>query len=331
MSEFATLVERIPLGHFWPLPRPTHSDGRERQTGVEIEFSGLAEGDAAEVVKDLWGGTVNTRAPHDLVVEGGSLGDVQVELDTALKGQGESPLADKLLDLSREVVPVEIVTPPLPPSDLPEIDRLMAALNEAGALGSEEGVLLAFGVHLNPEVASETAEFIVPVVRAFALVEQWLRASDPPDISRRLLPFVDPWPRSFVDRAAEEGAGWSLSDLRDAYLELVPSRNHGLDLLPLLEHLFPGEVRAALPEGQVKGGRPTWHYRLPETGLGAADWSFAYEWNRWVLVERIAERPSLLEQLAEAWAAHRSALTTLRPDWAHDVNGILERADIWER
>ena len=206
----------------------------------------------------------------------------------------------------------------------------MSALKKHGALGSEDGVLLALGIHLNPEVAAETAAGIVPVVRAYAFVEQWLRTADRPDISRRILPFIQSWPRAFIDRVAAEGQAWDLRDLCDAYLELVPSRNHGLDLLPLLEHLFPQRMRAALPDSQVKGGRPAWHYRLPETTLGDETWSFAYEWNRWVLVERVAADSRLLNDLAEAWRAHRSALTTIRPDWTRDVSDLLEGAAIWD-
>jgi hypothetical protein len=110
-------------------------------------------------------------------------------------------------------------------------------------------------------------------VRAFALIEDWLRASDPIDPARRLLPFVDAWPRRLVDLLGAEGGGWSLGDLSDAYVMLSPTRNRALDLLPLLEHLDPERVRRALPEGQAKGGRPTWHYRLPEARVDEPDWT----------------------------------------------------------
>ena len=329
MNDLAKPALRIPRNRFWALPKPARPDGRQRRTGVEIEFSGLTEAEAANLVARLWGGRIAGQGPHEVIVEDSAIGRVKIELDTALKDKAGSVLADRLLDLSREVVPVEIVTAPLAPGDLPRIGRLLQALAAAGAQGSEDGLLLAFGIHLNPEVASETAADILPVVRAFGLVEDWLRAADPPDLARRVLPFIDPWPRDFTDRLAEAGADWGLAELRDSYLELVPSRNHGLDLLPLLEHLFPEEVRATLPEGRARGGRPTWHYRLPETGLGAADWSFAYEWNRWVLVERIAADAALLDDLSRAFRAHRSALTSLHGDWAGEVAARLQEAALW--
>lgn len=330
MGETTILGDRISRDAFWRLPAPLRRDGAERRTGVEIEFAGLTEREAARVVKALWGGKVKPRSSHVIDVEHSEIGTVRIELDTAWKDKAESQFAEALLELSREVVPVEVVTEPLPTEALPKIERLIEALARAGALGTEDGLFLAFGLHLNTEVASEDAAFIVPVVRAFAFLEDWLRASDPPDLSRRVLPFIDPWPRSFVDRCAEDGAGWGLEDLCGSYLELIASRNHGLDLMPLLEHLFPERVVSVLPEGQAKGGRPTWHYRLPESGLGVEGWSVAYEWNRWVLVERVATDLPLLEALAKAWSQHRSSIPPLRSDWASDVAGLLQDADLWD-
>ena len=303
------------------------SDGRARRTGIEIEFAGLTERGAAELVQRLWGGRLAARGTRDFAVTGGQLGDVTVELDTALASTGAEAL---LVEALGELVPVEIVTPPLAPDDLPEADRLVKALRAAGARGTRDGIAFGFGVHLNPEVAEATAGFILPVVRAFALLEDWLRADDPIDPTRRLLPFVTPWPRRLVDALAAEGAGWDIAALADAYLALSPTRNRALDLLPLLEHLAPERVRAALPEGQAKGGRPTFHYRLPEARVDEADWSIAYEWNRWVLIERVAARPELLAELAAGWAEHRAALTTLRGDWARSVENRLVEARIWQ-
>ena len=323
MADADTDLPEIPGDRFWPLPM----GGGDRKVGVEIEFAGLTEREAAARVVSSWGGRVAEAGMHALMVEGTRHGTVTVELDTALKEGVTSDLGDLLLDAAREVVPVEVVTPPLPEEALPEAGRLIEALAAAGAEGSRSGPLRAFGLHLNPEVAGETAAQIVPVARAYGLVEDVLRAEAPPDPSRRLTPFVDPWPRAFVDRLAAEGGAWRLDDLRDAYLGDVGSRNHGLDLLPLLEHLFPEAVRAALPD--AKGGRPAWHYRLPEAGLGQAGWRFAREWNRWVLVERVAVAPGLLDRLAQGWADHRADLTATRWDWGRRAGAAMAAADLW--
>jgi len=129
-----------------------------------------------------------------------------------------------------------------------------------------------------------------------ALLEDWLRQSDPLDPARRVLPFVDPWPRALVDALA--GADdWSLADLGRVYAKHAPSRGYGLDLLPLLQDAVP-DTLANVPADQLKGGRPTFHYRLPETRLDEVDWSLAYEWNRWWVVEQVAKDSGFIHSLA---------------------------------
>ncbi len=322
----SAIRHKIATDRFWPLPQPDRVDGSARRTGIEIEFAGLTVRQAAEVVIDLYGGRIVGEG-DDLFRVATDLGEMTIELDTALTADGP---AGFLRDVLGDLVPVEIVTPPLAPDDLPQADRLVRTLRAVGARGTRDGIAFGFGVHLNPEVADETADAILPTVRAFGLIEDWLRASDPIDPARRLLPFVDAWPRRLVDLLAIGAEGWGLGELIDTYLRLSPTRNRGLDLLPMLEHFDPVRVRRALPEGQAKGGRPTWHYRLPEARVDEPDWTIAYEWNRWCLVERVAARPELLEALARGWREHRAALTTLRGDWAPRVEAMLLETEIWQ-
>lgn len=322
-------MTRIPKDHFWPLPKPKTQNGKPRRTGVEIEFTNLTETETANIVQTLWGGQAEADSEHEITISDTELGKVRIELDIALRDRTGSIIADKLLQWSRAVVPVEIVTEPLLETQLPRVEKLIDALVEAGAEGSQDGVFYGFGVHLNTEIAGEAAADVLPVVRAFALMEDWLRAIDPVDPSRRLLPFVDPWPRRLIDVLAVDGPSWGLDDLAASYADLTPTRNRGLDLLPLLDHLRPDMLAEAVDAEKLKGGRPTYHYRLPEARLGAADWSLAYEWNRWILVERVAGNPSLLNELAEKWVDHRGGLTSLRSDWAKTVNEVLTDAPIW--
>ena len=317
------VTDRIDRATFWSLPQARRGDGAARRIGVEIEFAGMTPADTAAVLQGLWGGTAEGDDP--VMVRGGRLGDMRVVIDSALARTGAEGV---LLAALGDLVPVEVVTPPLDPSDLPQADRLVAALRGRGARGTRDALRFGFGMHFNVELAGAAA--VVPVVRAYGLLEDWLRAADPPDPARRVLPFVDPWPRALVDLLAADGAGWTVQDLAAAYLELTPTRNRGLDLLPVLEHLVPQAVHAALAPGQAKGGRPAFHYRLPEARVDEAGWSVAYEWNRWVVVERVAARPGLLDALAEEWQAHRSALFTIRPDWARAVEDHLLAARIWE-
>ena len=329
MTDPTDMRARIPLDRPWPLPLPQGPEGKARHVGGEIEFAGLTEAQAGDIVQAAWGGAVQAKTAHDLTVTGSTHGDVGIELDIVLRDKAGHVIADKLLNWSRAVVPVEIVTAPLLPADLVAVDGLIGDLVAAGAEGSQDGLLYGFGMHLNPEVAGTAAAHILPVARAYALLEDWLRAMDPIDPSRRLLPFVDPWPRRLVDLLAAEGDGWDIDDLLRAYADLTPTRNRGLDLLPLLEHLRPAALAELVDPAMLKGGRPTYHYRLPEARLGAPGWSAVYEWNRWVLIERVAADPDLLAHLADLWTEHRKGLTGLRGDWAQQVQATLGAAAIW--
>ncbi|WP_112314434.1 amidoligase family protein [Rhodovulum viride] len=325
------ITQLLPRDRFLPLcPRETRA-GQMRRAGIEIEFGGLTEAEAAEVVARTLGGTVREIAAFDLEVETPELGVVSICLDTAFRDKAGSALADLGLQLGRAVVPVEVVTPPLSPDQLPEADRLRGALRAAGAQGSREGMFLGFGLHLNPEIAGPEAADLVPVVRAFALIEDWLRKADPIDPSRRLLPFVDPYPRGFVDRLAAAGRGWSRDDFVEAYLAETPTRNRGLDMLPCLAHLAGDRVAQALgPSADAVGARPTFHYRLPDCRIDEPGWRLAYEWNRWVMVERLAADTAALEGLAADWLDYRAALTTTRSDWFDHLDRVLCGLELWD-
>jgi hypothetical protein len=329
LTDPTDMRDRIPLDQPWALPVPQGCSGEARRVGVEIEFAGLTEAATADIVQAAWGGTFRAKTDHDLTVTGGTHGDVGIELDIVLRDKAGHVIADKLLNWSRAVVPVEIVTAPLSPADLVAVDGLIGDLVAAGAEGSQDGMLYGFGMHLNPEVTGTDAAHILPVVRAYGLLEDWLRAMDPIDPSRRLLPFVDLWPRGLVDLLAAEGDEWDIDDLLRAYADLTPTRNRGLDLLPLLEHLRPAALSERVDPAMLKGARPTYHYRLPEARLGAPGWSAVYEWNRWVLVERVAADRDLLAHLAELWRDHRTSLTSTRGDWVLRVQATLGAAAIW--
>jgi len=321
----------VPRDRFLPLCPAETAEGRPRKLGVEIEFGGLTEREAATIVTRELGGTVHQKAAHDLVVEATDWGDVEICLDTAYRDKAGSAVADLGLELGRAVVPVEIVTPPLTSDRLPALDRLRGTLRKAGAQGSRNGMLLGFGVHLNPEIAGETAEAILPTVRAYALMEDWLRHADPIDSARRLLPFVDPYPRSFVDRLARDAEAWSLGVFTDVYLTETPTRNRGLDMLPCLAHLDPDRVKTALGDNKAAAGaRPTFHYRLPDCRIDERGWRLAYEWNRWVMVERLAADKHALDTLATEWLAYREAFTTTRPDWLALIEERLCDLELWK-
>ncbi len=320
------LHDAIPKGRFLPLPDHAGRSSAERRTGIEIEFAGLDLPAAAAVVRAQWGGEITETDPREIILEGGAHGRVKVELDISLKRKWAEDLTAQALG---DLVPVEIVTAPLPQAELLHAEALVAALRTAGALGTRAKLAFGFGVHFNTELPGPEGEGLASVARAYALLENWLRASDPVDLARRVLPFVDPWPAELVDALADLASD-DPQDLARIYARLAPSRHYGLDLLPALEHLCPDLLHDVPPE-HLKGGRPTFHYRLPEARLDLPDWTLAYEWNRWCVVEHAATSPELMAALTEAWKMHRGALLPLRRNWAAEVEAIMQRAGLAER
>lgn len=281
------------------LPHATNADGALRRVGVEIEFGGLGERDVAVIVQECLGGRVSDAGAFELRVEGTCIGEVEIVLDTALRKRAKGALAESMLDLARGLIPVEIVTEPLSPEDLPQLDRLVARLREAGAIGSADGVFLGFGVHFNIEVVAPDHPHTCATVLSYGLVEAALRERYPIDVTRRWLPFVDPWPKAFVTALCRRDL--TLEDQRAAYAELVHSRNHGLDLLPLYKAADEAAFAALFPDKDGTKGRPAFHYRLPDCRIDEPEWSLAAEWESWALVERCAADTARLSDLRAAW------------------------------
>ncbi len=316
----------LPPDGFLPLPDHGAAPSADRRVGVEVEFAGLGVAEAAEVIANTCGGRLDgpgTDEPREIHVRGSTLGDIRVELDIALKRQWAEDLAATMLG---DLIPVEIITEPLSRADLPRMENLLQALVASGALGTKEKLAYGFGVHFNIELPDDDGAALIATARAYALCEDWMRRADPLDPARRVLPFVAPFPQALVAELAR-AEGWSAADLARAMVAHAPSRNFGLDLLPALQHLCP-EALSGVPEDHLKGGRPAFHYRLPEARMGAPDWSLAYEWNRWVLIEHVATDSDLLEALAGEWPVHQGPLPGPGADWAARVEALLAASSI---
>ncbi|WP_371060756.1 amidoligase family protein [Rhodosalinus sp. 5P4] len=311
------------MTRFAPLPSPENSDGHARRTGVEVEFGGLSEIAAADVIAKHLGGRVVSVGGHDRRVEDSRIGGIDVYLDTALREKLANwpRLLDAGRELAREVVPVEIVTEPLDRDGLLALDDARKALREAGATGSRAGVVFGFGVHLNVEIVSDAAQDVVRPLMAYALVEDWLRLAAPINEARRVLPFTDPYPTSFVRRLVALGPEAGLAPVIDIYLEETPTRNRGLDMLPVFAHLDPDRVAAAITG--ATSARPAFHFRLPDCRIDESDWSLDLPWRQWRTVERVAADGDLLGTLATRWEAAHGAVTLFRGAWGEEAGAIL--------
>ena len=297
----------------YSLPIESTAKSDIRRVGVEIEFGGLDEQTVAEIVTDCFGGDIRSRDDKGLIVENSDIGAVEIYLDSQYLHHAQGKFDETVIGIARNFVPIEIVCDPIDHTDLGRLDDLVQRLRRAGAVGTNGGVMLGYGVHFNPEVQELSLDAILPVLTSYALCEDALRHAADIDLSRRALPFVDPYPRKLVDALAQQSFA-NMDELVDCYLELAPSRNYGLDMMCLFAQIDPDRVAQKMDMSLISA-RPTFHYRLPDCRIDQAGWTLGSEWARWVKVEEISLETQMLEQLKSAWIDHRAALTTIRKDW----------------
>lgn len=316
-----------------PPPWLENAEGRPRRVGVELEISGLELDVLAGQVADFFGLRVEAAGRYERVLVGDPDGDWIVELDfDLLKKLGRVPresgsmtadvalAAESLLGWAAEaLVPLEVVSPPLPLNRLEEFERLIGGLRAAGAKGTSDSAINAFGMQFNPELASLEPEFITASLKAFVCLYDWLFDRADIDLSRRVTSYVDPFPNSYVKKIIAADYWPNLPHLIDDYLADNPTRNRALDMLPLFAFLDEDRVRARADDALIKA-RPTFHYRLPDCEIHKPDWGLYLAWNDWVEVERLAADPRRLNACCTAYQAHLdSALDRLFSDWAKTV------------
>jgi len=311
-------------------PRETNFAGEPRRIGVELEFAAVSARDAANLVQKVFGGEVIEIDPHRFAVNGTTLGDFHSELDSQFlhraEGAGTTPTGLQMLlenfqtafrgvlgDIGSAVIPCEIVCPPIPIEELQRLDGLLEALRRLGALGTEVSPLYAFGAQLNPDIAEKSAEWIVSVLKAYLLLSDWLRAIISVNLTRRVLAFADPFPPDYILHVIDPGYAPDMETLIDDYVLFNPTRNRELDMLPLFAWIDEDRVRRAVTDKRISS-RPTFHYRLPDARIDRPDWTVTTEWNRWCVVERLAEQPDKLSAMARAYQENQERL--IPRDWA---------------
>jgi hypothetical protein len=300
-------------------PYTTNYEGQARRMGVELEFSGLTLQEISDTIASCFGGRIDIKGRYvsEILTERFSdAGSFSVELDASLLKDGKmsgylnrlslgkKEIADRMEDLiadsAMEFVPMEIVTPPLLISDLPELEKLREALQKQSVEGTRSSVFNAFGLHLNPEVPSLEADSLRDFLRAFILMYDWLEERHDVDSSRHVTPYIDPFPRKYARLIMQESYRPDISQLIDDYLLHNPTRNRPLDMLPLFTFIDEQKVTTAVNDG-LTTKRPTFHYRLPNCDISNPEWSFTQEWNHWVVVERIASNKDKLQKLTASY------------------------------
>ena len=318
----------IPTKPTFPaLPFETTSDGDERLCGIEIEFAGPTELETGHLIAKEFGGTVTDGGDHSVTVSDTRFGDITVELDITLRKRDDLPFLKEGLDAMRGLIPVEVVTPPLSRAQLEEFDTVCTGLRRIGAMGSRSGVLLGFGVHVNPEVVAPNHRFTLDTITAYAMLEPWLRHKEKVDTTRRMMPFIGAWPKDLISNLAHNDYD-SLVDLMRMAAKHIQSRNLSLDLLPLFKHAEP-DLFADLFDIQDKtAARPTFHFRLPDSRIDEPGWSLRQPWQLWRQVELVAANDTLLQALRDAWKTHDAAWFERTSVWVRTIDTLLQQHDV---
>jgi hypothetical protein len=275
------------------------------------------------------GGRLLSVTAAEQVVEVEGLGQFNVELDWAyLKRKAEETeqggdggeWLEPLSQAAALLVPIEVVCPPIPIGELTALDPMVGALRAAGAVGTEESLLAAYGVHINTEIPLLDAATLSSYLRAFAALQWWLVDAHQVDLTRKVTPYIDLYPEAYLKRLLSRRES-TMDEIFSDYLEHNATRNRALDLLPLLAEIDSDRVRQAVDDPRIKA-RPAFHYRLPNCHIEKPGWTLAESWNTWCVLERLVDRNEDLDALAaEFLAADRPFLGVSRSDWV----GLVDR------
>ncbi len=316
------------------------SDGETRRVGVELEYSGLDIETSAELVRKEFGGRVDPVSAYESKIKDTEFGDFQVELDFGLLKQigrdsaedaeeeGSEQLPERLLaSVAEQLVPFEIVTPPLPMDRLHELEVLIDKLRKEGALGTRHSAFYAFGLHLNPEMPDVEAETVLAYMQAFACLYPWLVRVGEIDWSRRFTVYIQPFANDYVRRIIDREYTPGIETLIDDYLEANPARNRALDMLPLFAHIDEKRVRAVVDDERIKP-RPTLHYRLPNCEIDIREWSISKPWRQWLQVEHLARDRKRLEKMRRGYCRYLdNPVRAMLKDWSKSCERWLVELD----
>lgn len=304
-------------------------DGSSRRVGFELEFSGLSLEQASDALRASMGAKLRSETAAERTFQVEMLGEFSVELDwdflkrTAQGTQGEDGWVQTLSQAAGILVPVEVVCPPIPIGKLDTLEPMVAALRDAGAVGTEESLLAAYGVHINVELPRLDAATLNFYLTAFCLLQWWLLKAHDVNPTRRVSFYIDLYSETYIKQVLTRPSP-TIEDIFDDYLAHNASRNRALDLLPLLANIDEDRVRESVDDPKIKP-RPAIHYRMPNCHIERSDWSLAGSWNIWWVVEQLANRPDDLNQLSSKFLTfERPMLGVSRDSWIQFIDQWLK-------
>lgn len=307
--------------------------GEMRCVGIELEMSGLDIDRLTSICSRYLKLPSQTVSRYERRLLGDPAGDWRVELDFALLREmgREQRLANDLGDELRtsvedllkwattDVVPLELVSPPLPMSRLSEFDGLIALLRIAGAQGTAGSVISAFGMQFNPDLPDLGTNTITTYLKAFLCLHDWLAQRARINLTRRLTAFAEPFSPAYVRQVIDSHYWPDQKQLIADYLLANPTRNRALDMLPLFKHLNPQQVLATTADPLIKA-RPALHYRLPNSLVDQPGWGIGGAWNDWLQVESLAADSHRLNACCEAYGQYLDqGLARLLDSWKAQV------------
>lgn len=333
--------------HYLLPPVVTDTLGRPRRAGFEFEFGNLPIAETARALKKALGGELEIKSPFEALLHDSLLGKLKIERDANIlksvryrrwleslgveftPGSLAHGIETNIDNASRGLIPCEVVTEPIPFTQLDKLDTLIKTLNDLGAEGTQDSIIYAFGLHINASIPDHSCATLKCHIQSFLLLYSWIIDASEIDITRRFLTkYIDPFPHEYMELVLDNNYRPDMSGLIDDYLEYNPTRNRALDLLPILFELDKDRVLAAISseERKLVRGRPAFHYRLPDCKINEAGWSAAAAWNRWVYVETLAADKALLGELLDAWRESNSTFSIApRATWAIHLTSILSQ------
>jgi len=312
-------------------PVTAKDDGSPRMVGFELEFSGLTLDQTVDAIQSSLGGKLQAENAAERVLYVESLGEFNIELDwdylkrkaaATKKHEEDAEWIDQLSKAAALLVPVEVVCPPIPITNLEILDPMVTALRGAGAEGTQESFLAAYGVHINAEIPSLDSATLFSYLRAFVILQWWLVKAHEVNITRKISPYIDLYPEVYLKRVMSRSKP-TMNKLFSDYLEHNASRNRALDLLPILSEIDEKRVRRVLDDPKIKA-RPAFHYRMPNCNIEHQDWSLALSWNNWWVVEELSHRPDELDELSAAFLeADQPIIGISRNEWVEFIDQWL--------
>ncbi|MBB3169431.1 amidoligase family protein [Simiduia aestuariiviva] len=294
-------------------PERLNHEGKVRKVGIEIEMAGLTPLHIVAAVKRHFGGDESLQGSLEYGVLDTRLGDFTIELDSspvkkayqqACEMRLPSPLDDAggiIKDLAENWVPWELVTPPVPVTQLDAINELVADLRDQGALGTHKAPQYAFGMHLNPDLPDLETSTILRHLQAYLCLYDGIVARERPNFARKLTPHIRHFDENYIRKVIADDYAPDLDTLIGDYVEHNPTRNRSLDLLPLFKHLREKTIVREMNDPRIKA-RPTFHFRLPNSDIDNPNWGIHIAWHEWLAVEWLAADEERLAQMCSAYS-----------------------------